>query len=180
MDPFEDRGGLSQVVTTLIILVISVLAASGTVAYYSIAVTSSSLKQEQLAIDRARIWVNSSGAQAVLKVENIGGRDALIDTIEVRYIEIPWVNVYFASAVDGALTPLQCLNITGSFNHTVGITILSFHQASESIVLPVGEAVIIYIDQPDSLDVGQAGILTPIVIYTSSNQYMALVEVEIV
>jgi len=179
IDPFEDGGGLSQVVSTLIILVISVLAASGTVAYYNIAVTSSSLKQEQLAIDKAHIWANYSGAQAAFVVENIGGRDALIDAIEVRYIEIPWENIYHGSAVEGALTPAQCLNITGSFNHTVGETVLSFSQASGSIVLPVGESIILYIDQPDSLDITHIGTLTTIVVYTSSNQYISLVEVEI-
>ena len=36
--------------------------ASGTVTYYSIAVTSSSLRQEQLNIGEAHIWVNASGA----------------------------------------------------------------------------------------------------------------------
>lgn len=179
-DLLRDQRGLSQVVSTLIILVTTVLMASGTVAYYSIVVTSSALKQEQLALDKVHIWVNTSGAQAAFIVENIGGRDALIDTIEVKYIEIPWENVYHASAADGALTPAQHLNITGSFNHTIGETMLSFDMATESIVLPVGEAVILYIDQPDSLDVGHLGTLASIAIYTSSNQYTALVEVEVV
>ena len=172
------RKGLSQVVSTLIILVVSVLMV-GTVTYYSIAVTNSSMKQEQLAIDKAHIWVNYSGAQAALVVENIGGRDALIDAIEVRYIEIPWESVYHASTVEGTLTPAQGLNITGSFNHTIGETVLGFAQASGSIVLPVGESIILYVDQPNSLDVSHIGALTTIVVYTSSNQYIALVEVEI-
>lgn len=173
------RKALSQVVSTLIILVVSVIMAGGTVTYYSIAVTNSSMKQEQLSIDKAHIWVNYSGAQAALVVENIGGRDALIDAIEVRYIEIPWESVYYVSAVEGTLTPAQGLNITGSFNHTIGETVLGFAQASGSIVLPVGESIILYVDQPDSLDVSHIGTLTTIVVYTSSNQYIALVEVEI-
>ncbi len=173
------RKALSQVVSTLIILVVSVIMAGGTVTYYSIAVTNSSMKQEQLAIDRSHIWANYSGAQAAFVVENIGGRDALIDAVEVRYIEIPWESVYYASAVEGTLTPSQGLNITGSFNHTVGGTELSFTQASGSIVLPVGEGIILYIDQPDSLDINHIGTITTIVVYTSSNQYIALVEVEI-
>jgi len=173
------RRGLSQVVTTLILLVISILMASGTVAYYGIAVTSSSLKQEQLVIREAHVWVNASGAQAALRVENIGGRDALIDAVEIRYVEAPWTSVYHAAAAaDGGLTPAQGMNITGSFSHAVGDTTLNFTQASGSIVLPVGEEIILYIDQPDSITVDDIGDAITIMVYTSSNQYLALVDVE--
>jgi len=172
------RRALSQVVSTLIILVVSVLMAGGTVTYYTVAVTSSSLKQEQLLVREARVWVNASGSQAAVLVENIGGRDALIDSIEVRFVEVPWGSVYHASAVDGELTPAQGLNITGPFNHTVGGVDLSFTQASGSVVLPVGEAVILYLDDPDSIGIADVGTVVDIVIYTSANQYLALVDVE--
>ncbi len=81
------RRGLSQVITTLIILVVSVLMAGGTLTYYSSAVASSSIKMEQLVIREARVWVNETGSQTALHVENIGGRDALVTSVEVRYTE---------------------------------------------------------------------------------------------
>ncbi|KON29250.1 hypothetical protein AC482_07055, partial [miscellaneous Crenarchaeota group-15 archaeon DG-45] len=137
--PNRGRRGLSQVVTTLILLVVSVLMASGTVTYYSLAVTSSSLRHEQLDIKSACIWVNASGAQAAILIENIGGRDALIDRIEVRYGEVPWKSVYRAPAAEGEPTPVLGLNITGPFNHTIGNHTLSFERASGSIVLRVSE-----------------------------------------
>jgi len=174
----KSRMALSQVVTTLILLVVSVLMASGTVTYYTIAVTSSSLKQEQLVISEGRVWVNASGSQAALLIDNIGGRDSLIDSVEVRYVEAPWTEVYHAGAVEGALTPAQGLNITGPFYHAVGDAVLHFTQASGSIVLPVGEGAILYLDQPDSIGATDIGTVVTIVVYTSANQYLFLVNVE--
>ena len=177
-DKIRDRRALSQVVTTLILLVVSVLMASGTVTYYSIAVTSSSLRQEQLNIGEARIWVNASGAQAAVLIENVGGRDALIDQIEVRYSETPWGSVYHAPAVEGEITPAQGSNITGPFNHTIGNAALSFERASGSIVLRISEGIIIYIDQPDAIGMSDIGDLITVIVHTSANQYLALVDVK--
>lgn len=56
------RRALSQVVTMLMILVVSVLMAGGTMTYYTMAVTSSTMKTEQLVINEAHIWVDASGA----------------------------------------------------------------------------------------------------------------------
>ena len=90
------RKGLSQVVTTLIILVVSVMMTTSTLTYYSMTVTSSALKMEQLTINEFHVWVNESGAQAAFQVENIGGRDAIITSIEIQNVEEPWSDVYYA------------------------------------------------------------------------------------
>ena len=75
---------LSTVITTLIILVVSVLLA-GVVTYFAINVVSTRVQQESLQINYAHIWVDSSGnAVGALMITNTGGRDVVINQIEVR------------------------------------------------------------------------------------------------
>ncbi len=88
------RRGLTQSVTTLILFVLSVLLASGTMGLHTLSVTTSAMKTEQLVIRSIRIWADPSGAQVALNIENIGGRDALITSIEVGYVEEGWDSVF--------------------------------------------------------------------------------------
>ncbi|MBA7689726.1 hypothetical protein ES703_98236 [subsurface metagenome] len=169
------RKGLSQVVTTLMILVISILMTTGTLTYYSMTVTSSVMKTEQLVIQKAHIWVNESGAQAAFQVENIGGRDALITSIEIQYIEEPWSDVFYACGSCEKLTPVQGLNITMSFVHNE----FNFTEATGSLLLPKEGKLIIYVDQPNSIDVYDLGNMAHITVWTSAIQYLAFVDVEI-
>ena len=173
------RRGLSQVVTTLIILVVSVFMAGGTLTYYTTAVASNSIKMEQLVIRDASVWVNETGAQVALVIENVGGRDTLIDCIEVRFSEVPWSSVYVANGSGGILTPVETLNITGAFVHTVGVETLGFNMAHGSILMPIGESIILYLDQPDNLSLEDVGSTAYVTIYTPTLQYLAVVDVEL-
>ncbi|RJS88477.1 hypothetical protein CW700_07730, partial [Candidatus Bathyarchaeota archaeon] len=67
-------------VTTLIILVVSVLLA-GVVTYYATNITMTRTEQEEVSLSKQHIWVNSTGAVAAFKLENLGGKDILIDKI---------------------------------------------------------------------------------------------------
>lgn len=84
------KRGLTQSVTLMILLVLSVVMAGGTVGLYTLSVTKSAMKMEQIVIRNTRIWANASGSQVALHVENIGGRDALITSIEVGFVEEGW------------------------------------------------------------------------------------------
>ena len=86
----KNKRALSEVVATLIILVISVLLA-GVVTYYAINVVSTRVQEESLSLSDAHIWLNpgqTAGSpiysQASLKVINTGGRDVVITKIEIR------------------------------------------------------------------------------------------------
>jgi hypothetical protein len=172
------RRALSQVVTMLMILVVSVLMAGGTMTYYTMAVTSSTMKTEQLVINEAHIWVDATGAQGGIRVENIGGRDALITAVEIRFVEEPWSSVYYAEGDGGTLTPTQDLNITGPFTHTVGDESLNFTQATGSLLLPVSGSILLYVDQPDSIDISDLGYMVQLSVCTSTIQYISVVDVE--
>ena len=80
----------------MILLVLSVVLATGTVGLYTLSVTTSAMKTEYLIIRSARIWADSSGSQVALHVENIGGRDALITSIEVGFVEEGWDSIFYA------------------------------------------------------------------------------------
>ena len=85
----RDKRGLSQVVTTLILLVVSVLLA-GIVTYYATNITMTRTQQEEVRIAKQHVWVTSDGAAAAFMVQNLGGLDILIDKITVRGVECPW------------------------------------------------------------------------------------------
>ncbi len=80
----KNRLALSTVVTTLIILVVSVLLA-GVVTYFAINVVSVRSQQESISIDYAHIWCDASGnAVGAIMITNTGGRDVVINQIQVR------------------------------------------------------------------------------------------------
>jgi len=92
----RNKYALSEVVSTLIILVISVLLA-GVVTYYAINVVSTRVQEESLSLSDAHVWLNHLGtpntpiySQASLKVINTGGRDVVITKIEIRGQDAAW------------------------------------------------------------------------------------------
>jgi hypothetical protein len=86
----RNRKGLSQVITTLIILVVAVLL-TGVVTYYSTNVTMVRTTQEEVRIRKPHIWVEEGGnAYAALMIQNTGGRDVLVDKLTIRGVEAPW------------------------------------------------------------------------------------------
>ncbi|UCH56706.1 MAG: hypothetical protein JSV18_04935, partial [Candidatus Bathyarchaeota archaeon] len=95
-----NRRGLAQVVTTLILLVVSILISSVAI-YYSVNIISTRLQTEEVRLYKQHIWVNSTGAVGALKIQNLGGRDILIDKIETRGVEDSWSDVYFYRVPSG-------------------------------------------------------------------------------
>ena len=172
------RRGLAQSVTTMILLVLSVLLASGTMGLYTISVTTSAMKTEQLVIRSARIWADPSGSQVALRIENIGGRDALITSIEIGYMEEPLDSIYVAEGKGGVLTPAEGLNITGAFNHTVSGAEYAFTPATGSIVIPISGGLLIYVDNPAAVDLQDLGTVVQVTVYTSTLPYVTMDDVE--
>jgi hypothetical protein len=92
----KNRRALSTVVTTLIILVVSVLLA-GVVTYFAINVVSTRVQQESLNLQYAHVWYSTDtdgGAEAAVMITNTGGRDVVIQTIQVRGQTVNWTNVF--------------------------------------------------------------------------------------
>lgn len=90
MQKLSNRKGLSTVITTLIILVVAVLLA-GVVTYYATNVVMTRTTQEEVRIRKPHIWVQEGdNAYAALMVQNLGGRDVLIDKLTIRGVNCPW------------------------------------------------------------------------------------------
>ncbi len=84
------KKALSTVITNLIILVVAVLLA-GVVTYYATNVVMTRTTQEEVRIRKPHVWVQEGdNAYAALMIQNIGGRDVLIDKVTIRGVEAPW------------------------------------------------------------------------------------------
>lgn len=166
---FRDKRGLSQVVTTLIILVVSVLLA-GVVTYYATNITMTRTEQEDVVIQYAHVWVNSSGtAEAAFYLKNVGGRDILIDKITIRGVEAEWSSVYYnTSSRSSDLSWIAHENLLSS----------GLKAASNDLPVESGGTRIIYIKNPDNIALADVGTTVTITVFTAEGQWIEEVNVE--
>jgi hypothetical protein len=157
----KNRLALSTVVTTLIILVVSVLLA-GVVTYFAINVVSTRVQQESLQLTFTHVWVDSSGnAQAALLIKNTGGRDVVINAVQVRGIAgTLGTNVFtkVASTDPGALD-------------AAGIAAISATSAGVPITLASGGAIQVYINHPSSVGINDIGTTIGVTVFTANAMY---------
>jgi len=178
----SNEKALSTVVTTLIILVVSVLLA-GVVTMYAINITSTRTQQEDLRITKQKIWVLSNGtAYAAFSIDNVGGRDVIIDKIQVRGVEVSWSSIHYlrrSSAFSTSLNPPTDDYFTSwsSFTYT-GTTSGSFSTTSSDLPLASGYTMVIYINGPDSINLNDIGTTVGITVFTENAQYYVECNVE--
>jgi hypothetical protein len=173
------RRALAQVVTTLILLVVSILL-SGVAVYYSVNILSARLQTEDLRLNKEHVWVNGTGAVAALKITNLGGRDILIDKIEARGVEAQWSTVYYyrvptGTTIDGDLNVTSYDNLAGTSATIDGVTYL---QASSDLPLISGGELLVYIKGPDSIAVDDIGTTVSLSVHTGLSQYITECNVE--
>ena len=171
--------GLSQVVTTLILLVVAVLLAA-VVTYYATNITMVRTETEALQLSKAHVWVNETGAVAGFKIQNLGGRDILIDKFSTRGVEEDWDSVYFYRVPSG--TPITGdINVTSSTGLSgASVTIDSkiYNQSTDDIPLVSGGELLIYIAGPDNIQLDDLGTTVSIAVFTNNAQYITEVNVE--
>ena len=164
----KSKRGLSQVVTTLILLVVSVLLA-GVVVYYATNVTMTRTSQEEVQIIYAHCWVNSTGfAEAAFDLKNVGGRDVLIDKITVRGVESEWTDVFFnTTEPSGDLSFVSLAALSASYT-----------QGADDIPVESSGERVIYIINPDNIDLTDVGTPVSITVFTMNGQWIEEVIVE--
>jgi flagellin-like protein len=172
------KKGLSQVVTTLILLVVAVLLAA-VVTYYATNVTMVRTEQEELQLSKAHVWVNETGAVAGFKIQNLGGKDILIDRFTVRGVEEDWSSVWFyripsGTSISGDINVTSYDNLTGS----PSIDGETYTQASDDIPLISGAELLVYIKGPDNVQLDDLGTTIAISVFTNNAQYITEVNVE--
>jgi len=180
---FDSRKALSTVVTTLIILVVSVLLA-GVVTMYAINITSTRTQQEDLRLSKQKVWVYTSGdatAYAALVVDNVGGRDVIIDKIQVRGVEVSWTSVYYLRLSSTFTTTLNAPSTSQNWSQSFTYTESSsgtFTQGSSDLALASGDTMVIYIKNPDSIALSDIGTTVGITVFTENAQYYVECNVE--
>ena len=174
----RNKKGLSTVVTTLIILVVSVLLAT-VVTFYAINVTTTRVQEESIQVAKLHLWHNGTTfAEGAFLIVNTGGRDLVLDKISVRGQESAWNTIYY-NKTTGAIspdltyvTPDASGSLTGKwvtlgtkdYNLTAGV-------AGEDMILKSGWSMIVYTTNPDSLSVGDIGVTIGVTIFTANAQY---------
>lgn len=172
----KSKKGLSTVVTTLIILVVSVLLAT-VVTFYAINVTTTRVQEEAVQMTKLHTWHNGSNfAESALLVINTGGRDFVIDKVTVRGQESTWTDVFYAKTTDTINSEVPWLpyaNLTDGGLARVGTTTYTLTQGTltSDLILQSGQSMIVYILNPDSVSVNDIGVTVGITIFTANAQY---------
>jgi hypothetical protein len=183
MHLLKNKKGLSVVVTTLIILVVSVLLAT-VVTFYAINVTTTRVQEESLFLTKQHVWFNTTGswAQAAIVIVNTGGKDVVLDKIAVRGQDSEWQTVYYWRTSNITISndlDVTSTNITGtSFNITIQAVTRTFQQASDDLTLKSGWTMVLYIMNPDSVALNDVGITVGITVFTSNAQYYKETNIE--
>ena len=171
--------GLSEVVSTLILLVVAVLLAA-VATYYATNITLTRTEIEEIRFSKEHVWVNSTGAVAAFKIQNLGGKDILIDKLTVRGVESAWSNVWFYRVPSGT-------SITGDMNVTSSalldsasetIDSNSYTQASADIPLVSSGVLLVYIKSPDNIQVDDIGTTVSMSVFSNNAQYITETNVE--
>jgi len=172
------RKGLSQVVTTLILLVVAILLAT-TVSYYATNTTRTRTVNEDIRIVKNHIWVNGSGALSGFMIQNIGGRDVLLDVIGVRGVESGWDTVFVYRVPTGTLITGD-MNATSLANVVDGSTIDGrvYSAVTSEVPLKSGSDIMVYVKNPGNIQNDDLGTSVGLGIYTSNAQYIKETNVE--
>jgi hypothetical protein len=187
---FKNRRALSEVVTTLIILVVSVLLAS-VVTFFAINVVSTRVQEESLNLLYQHVWFSTidQKAEVAIMITNTGGRDVVLGKISIRGQQVPWSDVYvythgtgetlnelthanqsFTPAPTPPATsnvPIVNLPMTGTFAATA---------AGSPLVLKSGDTIVIYMvseatSSPGSVSVNDVGLTIAISVFTAQATY---------
>ena len=158
---FQKRRGIGTVITTLIILIASVVLGAGVI-FFGGSMFQTNTQQESVKVTNTHIWVAANDTStAAFAVQNTGGKPVSITSISIRGISVPLANVYFNS-VDATATNIQTEFVADYTETTVDVDAdaaeETFTLASGPVSLDQGKAVILYIDDPASINAIDAGL----------------------
>ena len=138
------------------------------------------LQTEEVRLVKEKVWVNSTGAVAALKVQNLGGRDILLDTVVVRGVESHWSDIWIyrvptGTTIEDDLNITSYAYLTGS---TIEITGYNYTQCTSDIPLISGGEVFVYAKGPGNIQMDDIGTTVSFGVYTSNAQYITECNVE--
>ena len=179
----RNKKALSNVTSTLILLVVSVLLA-GVVTLYATNITMTRTQQEELKITKQHIWVYENGtAFAAFVIDNVGGKDIVIDKIQVRGVEASWSTIYYYRSSSSVTSDLVCPNSSGhswtNFNYD-GTNVANFTAGTnnQDLTLASGGTLVVYITSPDNISSNDIGTSVGITVFTMNGQWYVECNVE--
>jgi hypothetical protein len=115
-------------------------------------------------------------AQGAVMIINTGGRDVVLDKITVRGQESVWTDIFYnitQGAFSDDLSFSSTIFDTANNNETltIGSSDYIFMQATNDLVLPSGQTMLLYINSPDSISVNDVGLTVAITIFSSQAMY---------
>ena len=180
----KSKKGLSTVITTLIILVVSVLLAT-VVTFYAINLTTNSTQQESLYMSNLHVWYNTASpgwAEAAFVLTNTGGKDVVLQSITARSQPTAWTNVYYNASNTWTVTTLyptaaklttsSFVPLNGTYG-TAGTTVMQgkLTAATSVITLKSGYTLVVYIMSPDSIGQNDVGTPVAVTVFTANAQW---------
>ena len=179
----EDRRGLSEVVSTLILLVVAVLLAA-IVTYYATNITMTRTATEDARISKPHIWVNASGAMGAFKLQNLGGKDILVDKVVIRGVSCLWENVSFYRVQDGDDVTgdfvLTYNEVEDAFNATIGDVLITAWDTTGDSDIPMksGETILFSVADPTNIGLDDIGTSISLTVFTNNAQWIVETNVE--
>jgi len=175
----KKRFGLSNIVSTLVVLVVAVLLA-GLATYFGVNTTTTRTSYESLQFDSEHVWVNGTGCVAAARVQAVGGKDLLIDKITVRTRDCPWSNVYYyrvpsGTTIGGDFNVTSYSNLSGA---SVTIDGKAYTQASSDMPLISGGELLVYVKGPGNVNVNDIGTTVSFSVFPGISQYITECNVE--
>jgi hypothetical protein len=169
--------------------VVSVLLA-GVVTYFAINVVSTRVQQESLNLQYAHVWYSTAatggGAEAAIMITNTGGRDVVLQTIQVRGQTVPVGDLYYFPVT----TPADLLYVAQPISNTTTIASTGFTgglpigtttftaAGTTAITLTSGSTIAVYMTSstapafvPGSVTVNDVGLTIAISVFTAQATY---------
>ncbi|MBX5321858.1 hypothetical protein HN007_07730 [Candidatus Bathyarchaeota archaeon A05DMB-3] len=169
----KSKRGLSVVVTTLIILVVSVLLAT-VVTFHAINVVTTRVQDEYLQITELHVWCTSDGnASAAFIITNTGGRDVVVDKITVRGRKADSQKIFYWKLTSDDTLPNELEWVVGSEAYLEGNYSGSDFNVlgTNSLILPSGARMVVYIFGLNHISTTDIGVTVSIIVFTANAQY---------
>ena len=104
-------------------------------------------------------------------ITNTGGRDVVIDKVTARGQECSWANIFY-NVTSSPVTTDLVFNSTLIDGGTISLgTDYIFVNAASDIVVQSGRTLIIYIANPDSINVNDIGLTVALPVFTAQAMY---------
>jgi hypothetical protein len=153
------------------------------VCYFAINIVSTSVQQESLNLTYQHVWYSTTDqkAEAAIMITNTGGRDVVLQNLEVRGQNVPTGNLFwFPVTTIGDLpyvSQATAISNTTAIPDAVGTTtplgIGTFNSTSGPITLTSGSTIAVYMTgTPGSITVNDVGLTIEIGVFTAQATYI--------